>query len=194
MTAPTQVACTLAGNRETAVGIMSRVLKFSPGPTLLIGSREATKTSLLDAVCINGAAAHALDYDDMAGGGYPSAPVVPVLLALGESLQSTGRELVDAYLTGFEVRSRLSHVLLPHHYNAGWHPTATIGTFGAAIAASRLLKLDTQTDGHGDSGLRKSGERDKGKLRFHDQVPPSRSLRPQWALRRLTGPGPVRSH
>lgn len=123
---------------------MSTTLRISPGPALLIGSRNATRTSLLDAACINGTAAHALDYDDMGSGGHPSAPVVPVLLALGDELRSTGLELIDAYLAGFEAQSRLYAVLLPHHYNAGWHPTATIGTFGAAVAASRLLKLDAR--------------------------------------------------
>ena len=57
----------------------------------------------LDATLINGTASHALDYDDVVGslGGHPSAMPVSPLLALGEQLGSSGRELALAYVVGF---------------------------------------------------------------------------------------------
>ena len=67
-------------------------------------------------------------------GGHPSAPIVPALFALGEMLDSTGREFIAAYVAGFETETRIGRGVNLHHYEKGWHPTATLGVFGAAAA------------------------------------------------------------
>ena len=54
-----------------------------------------------------------------------------------------GRALIDAYIVGFEIEGRLGRAMNPRHYERGWHCTSTLGTIGAAAAASRLLGLDT---------------------------------------------------
>jgi 2-methylcitrate dehydratase PrpD len=100
----------------------------------------------LDAALVNGAAAHALDFDDCSTtmGGHPSAPVVPAVLALAEEIGASGSDLIISYVAGVETETRLARALLPHHYDKGWHPTATLGVFGAAAACSRLLGLDNE--------------------------------------------------
>ena len=101
------------------------------------------KNSVLDATLVNGTASHALDYDDVSGvmGGHPSAMLIPSMIALGESLNSTGRDLALAYVVGYETECRIARGVHFHHYDKGWHPTATIGIFGTVAAASRLLHL-----------------------------------------------------
>ena len=102
------------------------------------------RTSALDATLINGTASHALDYDDVSGvlGGHHSAPVTAPIFALGEQLKVSGRQALAAYIIGVETEVRLSRAVNFHHYDKGWHPTATLGTFGAAAAAAHLLGLD----------------------------------------------------
>ncbi|WP_428390921.1 MmgE/PrpD family protein [Lichenicoccus sp.] len=138
------VGVTLAGSVEPAVTILRKTLvnHASVGPALIFGDRR--RIGILEAALVNGTASHAIDYDDMAEamGGHPSVPVVPVVMALGESLNVSGRDLIDAYIVGFEAECRLGRVVHPHHYEKGWHPTSTLGVFGAAAAAARLLKLD----------------------------------------------------
>lgn len=140
------VGITLAGADEPATAIVRRVLgrQCQGGAALILGS--ATRTGALDAAMINGTAAHAVDYDDMARnmGGHPSVPVVPVVLALGEELDATGAQVLDAFIIGYEAECRLGRVVHPHHYEQGWHPTSTLGVFGAAAAAARLLGLDVE--------------------------------------------------
>ena len=140
------VAVTLAGAAEPAVAILARTLQVASntGAAQIFG--HPLRGSILDAALINGTAAHAIDYDDMAEamGGHPSVPVVPVLFALGEQLGASGRQIVEAYIVGFEAECRLGRVVMPHHYESGWHPTATLGVFGATAAAARLLQLDEQ--------------------------------------------------
>jgi 2-methylcitrate dehydratase PrpD len=98
------------------------------------------------AALVNGVAAHALDYDDYAPGSglHPSAPLVAALLAAASSMQDrgrqvTGRDLVTAYVAGYEVAERLGVVLWPSHYARGFHTTGTAGTVGAAAGVARLL-------------------------------------------------------
>jgi len=98
----------------------------------------------------NGTAAHALDFDDMCfvSLAHPSAPLVPAALAAAELTSASGRAALDAYVVGFEIEARLGRLMNPRHYERGWHCTSTLGTLGAAAAASRLLGLDRAMTAH----------------------------------------------
>jgi 2-methylcitrate dehydratase PrpD len=112
------------------------------GPAQIIGRNVTAAT--LDAAVVNGTAAHALDFDDCnnAMGGHPSAPAFAAAAALGDELDASGTDLILAYLAGYETEVQMGPGLHPHHYNKGWHPTATFGTFGGVAAGAKLLKLD----------------------------------------------------
>ncbi len=138
------VGCTLSGMREPCVQILLKTpgIADAPGPALLFGTSR--RSSALDATLINGTASHALDYDDVSGvlGGHHSAPVTAPIFALGEQLNMSGERVLAAYIIGVETEVRLSRAVNFHHYDKGWHPTATLGTFGAAASACHLLGLD----------------------------------------------------
>ncbi|HEX3383308.1 MAG TPA: MmgE/PrpD family protein [Paraburkholderia sp.] len=136
------VGVTLAGASEPCARLAHAVTAPSTGAALVFGRRERMKPS--DAAFVNGTAAHALDFDDCSNtlGGHPSAPVLPALFALAEHVHASGREFVSAYVAGFETQARLAHAVNFHHYDKGWHPTSTLGVFGACAAASRLMRLD----------------------------------------------------
>jgi len=138
------VGVTLAGAAEPCTQIVARVLGTGTGKDecLIFGSER--RAAPLDAALINGTAAHALDFDDVGNsmGGHPSAPIVPALFALGETLDCTGRDFIAAYVAGFETEARIGRGVNLHHYEKGWHPTATLGVFGAAAACCHLMALD----------------------------------------------------
>lgn len=108
----------------------------------LIGRRGTA--SAADAALINAFGAHLLDFDDSQGdmAGHPTAVIFPAVLAVAERFGGPIDEVVDAYAIGVEVAARLGRLLNPDHYDLGWHPSATIGVFGAAAATARLLGLD----------------------------------------------------
>jgi 2-methylcitrate dehydratase PrpD len=136
------VGCALAGADEPVVRTLLRTPGLAtPGPVSLIGRGE--RLDPLCAALVNGAAAHALDFDDVnvAIGGHPSAPVLPALLALAETQKVSGRDVLLAFVAGFETETRLARCVNFHHYEKGWHPTATMGVFGAAAACAKLLGL-----------------------------------------------------
>jgi 2-methylcitrate dehydratase PrpD len=137
------IGVALAGTSERAVQVLLATpgVATAPGRSRVFGSR--IRTSALDATLVNGTAAHALDYDDFSSimGGHHTVPLMPALLALGEELALPGWRIVLAYVAGVEVQVRLARALGFHHYDKGWHPTSTLGTFGAAAAVSHLLQL-----------------------------------------------------
>ena len=138
------VGVTVAGSVEPAARILGRVVAPTDGASLVFGS--ADRTSALDAALINGTAAHALDFDDCNNtlGGHPSAPILPALFALADERTVDGRAFIAAYVAGFETECKLGLGVNFHHYNKGWHPTATLGVHGAAAAACHLLRLDAR--------------------------------------------------
>jgi 2-methylcitrate dehydratase PrpD len=140
------VGVTLAGSHEPTALIAAEALELAEGPSLIFGKRQ--RVGMLDAALINGTASHALDFDDCNNtlGGHPSVPVLSALFPLADALGSSGREFVLAYVAGFEVETKLALAVNFHHYTKGWHPTATLGIFGAAAGAAKLMGLDaTQT-------------------------------------------------
>ncbi|WP_186399247.1 MmgE/PrpD family protein [Stappia sp. P2PMeth1] len=141
------VGVALAGADAPYLDALEETLAIDAAPgTVTLWGRAGRRASVLHAAMINGTAAHALDFDDCSTtmGGHPSAPVVPVVLGLAEVQGATAGRALEAWITGVEVETRLARGLLPHHYEKGWHPTATLGVFGATAAAARMLDLDEE--------------------------------------------------
>ena len=136
------VACIIAAVDDPAT---SAVRKMAINSGLGLCSAIGTSAPLTSdaAAMLNGTAAHALDFDDnyLPAVTHASAVLVPTLLALGEETQAAGAALLDAYIVGLEIQAWLGAKMSPDHYVAGWHPTSTIGTIGAAAAGAHLLKL-----------------------------------------------------
>ncbi|MPW19620.1 MmgE/PrpD family protein [Paraburkholderia sp. CNPSo 3157] len=140
------IGVTLAGSAEPCVQILLDTpgIADAPGKCTVLGTN--VRTSALDAALLNGTASHALDYDDFSQpmGGHQSVPLVAPLLALAEERKLSGNALIAAYVIGIETEIRLARAVNFHHYDKGWHPTATLGIFGTVAAASHLLKLDSE--------------------------------------------------
>lgn len=140
------IGVTLAGLPEACTQILLRTpgVAAAPGDALIFGT--ARRTTALDAALVNGTASHALDYDDFSSdmGGHQSVPLVAPLFALAEERGASGERLVLAYVIGIEAMIRLARAVNFVHYDKGWHPTATLGVFGAAAACSHLLGLDAR--------------------------------------------------
>jgi 2-methylcitrate dehydratase PrpD len=136
------VGVTLAGSREDAPRLAAAALDLAAGPSLLFGLPR--RTGPLDAAFVNGTASHALDFDDCNNtlGGHPSVPLLSALFPLADDIGASGKDFIVAYVAGFEVETKLALAVNFHHYTKGWHPTATLGVFGAAAACAKLMRLD----------------------------------------------------
>lgn len=138
------LAAILAGRSDPTVAKLVKALRrdCAAGPAALLTSGGATDGPR--AALLHGFAAHVLDFDDYEGlaSTHPSAVLVPVLLALSDLRPVTLGAIVSAYVVGYETIVRLGLAMGGYrHYARGWHTSATLGPFGAAAAAARLLGL-----------------------------------------------------
>jgi 2-methylcitrate dehydratase PrpD len=93
---------------------------------------------------VNGTLSHTLELDDvhLQSATHGSAPVWAAVLAVGEWLQASPRDMTIAFALGYEVMARIGLPCGQRMISANHHPTGVLGYFGAAAAASRLLGLD----------------------------------------------------
>jgi 2-methylcitrate dehydratase PrpD len=141
------VACGVAGASDDLVRILIAELKEHGGSETATIFGQPDRLPGPSAALINGAASHALDFDDvnLAMPGHPSVAILPALLALAEELDSSGEDVLTAFVAGYELQCRIGRVLAPGHYDVlGFHATATIGGFGAAASCAHLLRLDQE--------------------------------------------------
>lgn len=144
------LGCALGGTSDPVLPAILRVANELSGPPQASVVGRAERFDVVHAALVNGVAANALDYDDMHVPTliHPSGPIVAAALAIGEHVHASGEELLRATVVGIEVACRLGLALFPKHYDAGWHSTSTLGTLGAAAAATLLLGLDEMRTAH----------------------------------------------
>ena len=142
------IACTLPGAAEPLTAMMLAEFEDQGGKEIATVIGHGTKLPALSAALINGSASHALDFDDvnLAMPGHPSVAILPALLALAEERGSSGKDVIAAFVAGYELECRFGSTLKPGHYDGlGFHATGTIGTFGSAAACAHLMGLDADT-------------------------------------------------
>jgi 2-methylcitrate dehydratase PrpD len=76
--------------------------------------------------------------------GHPTAPVLPAVLAIAERRNLSGIDFLIGLAVGLEVEKVLGLACQPEHYSRGYHPTGSIGIFGAAAGAAKMLNLDLE--------------------------------------------------
>ncbi|UZW53683.1 MmgE/PrpD family protein [Sphingobium sp. JS3065] len=154
------IGVSLAARNELIMRPLMDTCMFPEAPheATLLGL--GLRTRAIDAALINGTLGHALDFDDVLWTmGHPTAPVAPAVFALGEARGATGADVLLAFVMGVEAESRVGLLMAQPHYERGGHTTATIGTFGAAMAAGYLLGLDLDQYRHafGLAGVQAAG-------------------------------------
>lgn len=101
-------------------------------------------TDIHNAAFINGTTAEAIEAQDglRFGGNHPGAAVIPAALALGETLKTGGKKIIESVVAGYEAADRPAAAMHPWHTLKGFLPTGTCGAFGAAAAASKIWGHD----------------------------------------------------
>ncbi len=115
---------------------------LAPPPEATLWTTEQ-KVSAVCAAFLNAVQGHAIDMDDghRYASGHPGVVTIPAALALAESMDLGGKELIAAIVIGYEVFIRLGSAANPDLLQRGFHTTAVIGTFAATAVASKLLNL-----------------------------------------------------
>jgi 2-methylcitrate dehydratase PrpD len=143
----------LAGSDQTCTAIVRRQAEnLGRNPEATVLGAGPVKLAAPLAALINGTAGHAMDWDDTQLSVTPDRiygllthPTIPPLaagLAMADKLGGvSGRDFLTAFLAGFEVECKIAEAIKPEHYKLGFHTSGTVGTFGAAVTAAKLLGL-----------------------------------------------------
>jgi len=149
----------LAGSTQQASTILREyVRRIDASRDATAFGPESFRTGAASAALLNGTSGHALDWDDtqLATSAdrvfglltHPTMPPLCAALAVGERQRASGTAFLEAFLAGFEVECKIAEAIHPNHYKKGFHSSGTIGTFGAAVAAAKLLGLDREKLAH----------------------------------------------
>lgn len=150
-----------AANDEEITRIYDALLYFNSDERATVWGKSK-KASLYDAALVNAMMGHTFELDDVHKRSkcHAGTVVVPAAITLGEFLNSSGEEVLEAVILGYETAVRIGMGFgVTSHRLKGWHVTSTAGTFGASAAASKLLKLnsDQVTSALGLAGTQSSG-------------------------------------
>lgn len=113
-----------------------------PATEFITGRQVSGPTAAL----INGAAAHALEFDDTDDVAriHAYCAVLPAALAVaGIEPGTDARRLTESVALGVEVFCRLG-LAAPGLLATGWHPTTGIGSIATAVTAGTMLGLDAR--------------------------------------------------
>ena len=151
----------LAGKGARPVEAIER-FAITMGPA--VGESEVLvsrrRTSPLFAAMVNAASSHFAEQDDVHNGAvfHPGTVVYPPVLAVAQTIGSSGSELLTAAVAGYEVGIRVGEFLGRTHYQV-FHTTGTAGTLAAAAGVGRLLNLSAEQmlDAFGSAGTQSAG-------------------------------------
>ena len=121
---------------------LAALKQLGAGDSPVIGMSDTL--ALRDAAMLNGMLIHGLDYDDtyLPGSVHLTASCVPTVLGVAAANGASGKELLIALALGLETAARLGAAGSGGFLRAGFHATSVCGTFGATLAAGRLMRLD----------------------------------------------------
>lgn len=137
------LGCVLGGSSTPAASIIESLMADMGGKSQATFIGSFNKGTTLQAAMVNAYNCHILEMDDVhkSSISHPAAPVISAAFSLAEYLESSGKDLIEAIVAGYDVMIRIGEAVSPSHY-AIWHTTSTCGAFGAAAATAKLLHLD----------------------------------------------------
>ena len=158
------IGVTLGGAREPVSDILMDIVDIAGGNPHATILGKGVKTNLLFAALVNGTMSHALDFDDTHkdAGIHPSVCLAPAAMAVAEYTKASGKDLITAFILGFEIAARIGLAAGQPHYEHGWHTTATVGRFSATASASKIMGLSPEqiVNAFGITGTQVSGLRE----------------------------------
>jgi 2-methylcitrate dehydratase PrpD len=113
------------------------------GRATVLGENRRVPAQL--AALANGTMAHAFELDNVrqpGAGVHPGATAFLPALAAAEEQRANGKDFLTAFVAACEVMGRIGVAAGNSLEKRGFHAPGLTGTFGAAVAAGRLLGLD----------------------------------------------------
>lgn len=129
---------------ETDYGLAVRQAFAAPGDCTVWGLEQGFDAP--GAAVVNGTCGHGEDYDNTFEGCpvHSGVVIVPALFAAGESMNLAAADVAKGMVVGIEIANRLGMVSGKAVHSAGFHPTAILGTMGAAAGVAAAMGQDAR--------------------------------------------------
>lgn len=137
------LACAFAGAEMPVTQALRSWAEAEGGSAAASVIATMIRLPAAQAAFINGAAAHALDFDDghTRGSAHPGGVIFSAALAAAEKRGVGAEDFIAGVVSGYDVMLRIASAMHPASARQGWHNTAVAGVFGAAAAAGRIARL-----------------------------------------------------
>jgi 2-methylcitrate dehydratase PrpD len=139
------LAVSLYGSTKPWSRIVSGFIRDSGlrGRSTVLGENLSAQPA--QATLANGVMAHGFELDNVrqpGAGVHPGATAFLPAFAMAEEKRADGKSLLTAFVAACEVMSRIGVAAGNSLERRGFHAPGLTGTFGGAVAAGRLMKLN----------------------------------------------------
>lgn len=136
----------IAGSGKTESNIWKSYIHNQPRlPQASVFQPGFERCSVEQAAALNAVFGHVMDMDDVHNSSitHLAAITIPTAIALGQKLKSSGYDVLEAIVSGYEAGARIGESITPSSYQY-WHTTGVVGAFSSGTAAAKLLKLSQE--------------------------------------------------
>lgn len=157
----TVAACVLGAQMPWTQTVIEYARRNSaPGESNVLGTNIKVRAPF--ACLCNGAAAHAFELDALCEpsvGMHPSAALGVPGLAVAQGRKKSGKELIEAYVAGFEVLYRIGQATHHSPETLGFHAPGVMGVYGVSCVVAKLFDESAEQMAHafGIAGSMSSG-------------------------------------
>jgi 2-methylcitrate dehydratase PrpD len=157
----TVAACVLGAQMPWTQTVIEYARRNSaPGESNVLGTPIKVRAPF--ACLCNGAAAHAFELDALCEpsvGMHPSAALGVPGLAVAQGRKKSGRDLIEAFVAGFEVLYRIGQATHHSPEKLGFHAPGVMGVYGVSCVVAKLFNesAEQMANAFGIAGSMSSG-------------------------------------
>lgn len=142
------IGAIIQGPDCTGGEIISRYIRSTGGASEAMLFATGERLPMEAVALANATFAHATEYEDDS---FPEAvssyTIAPVVLAVAEASQSSGAEMIAAFVAGYEAQARIG-LICREARKRGHMVLSLAGAIGCAVTAGKLMRLNAEKMAH----------------------------------------------
>jgi 2-methylcitrate dehydratase PrpD len=140
------LACTFAGHHQELITPAINYLKKIQLPGKATSFVDGTKGPPWEVAFVNSVIGQSTGQEDMHADSscHCGSMIIPTAFAVGQELNSSGKEVIAAIIMGYDVTGRIGMSVLSPDFSRKFRPSGVFGPYGTCAAAARLYGLNEE--------------------------------------------------
>ena len=155
------LACTFAGHHQELIESAINYLKIIRLPGKATSFVDGTKGPPWEVAFVNSVIGQSTGQEDMHADSscHCGSMIIPTAFAVGQELNSSGKEVITAIVMGYDVTGRIGMSILSPEFSRKFRPSGMFGPYGTCATAARLYGLSEEqlVNGLGMAGSTSAG-------------------------------------